>query len=30
LQKVLASVRTKSGLTKAQHIVVDVDPVSLL
>jgi primosomal protein N' (replication factor Y) len=30
LQKVLASVRTKSGLTKAHQIAVDVDPVSLL
>jgi len=30
LQKVLASVRSKSGLTKAHQIAVDVDPVSLL
>jgi primosomal protein N' (replication factor Y) len=30
LQKVLAAVRTTSGLTKAHQIAVDVDPVSLL
>jgi primosomal protein N' (replication factor Y) len=30
LQKVLAQIRTKAGLTKADRIAVDVDPISLL